>query len=382
MTTIRPRVQKARVGLLRRLSQMDVQGKVLTIYVDLDPTQFATAGARESEVKSLTNEAEALVEQLDEDSKKSLRDDVRRVREFLLGNDDWTSEARSVAIFASSQNGLFNVVKVPEPLPRGVFVDRDPHVLPLREIVEQDKWCVVLVDRRNARIFTGTPVSLKEYDQMEDAVHGQHDQGGWSQARYERSVEEGVEDHLKNVSERLRRLHESRDFDHFVIATHDELWPRLSERLHPYVGERVAGRIDVDVQMAEPAELEEKLKGLQSEIQKEREKALLEQLSRGLANDSRAASGLPRVLECLNEARVDTLLITQDADASGAVCPKCGYLSLKPGKCPADGESMEEVSSIIDQAIERAEETSADSVILSVSSALPSGKPVAALLRY
>lgn len=43
---------------------------------------------------------------------------------------------------------------------------------------------------------------------------------------------------------------------------------------------------------------------------------------------------------------------------------------------------MEEVSSIIDQAIERAEETSAESVILADRSALPAGKPVAALLRF
>jgi peptide chain release factor subunit 1 len=382
MTTIKPRVQKARIGLLRRLSQMNVDGKVLSIYVDLDPSQFATLQARESEVKSLTNEAESLVEELATESKNSLREDVRRVREFLLSGDDWTTDARSVAIFASTQAGLFTVVKVPEPLPRGVFVDQDPYVLPLREVVEQDKWCVVLVDRRRTRILIGSPMHLKQYEEVEDQVHGQHDQGGWSQARYERSVEEEVEDHLKKLSERLLRLHKSMDFDHFAIATHDELWPRISERLHPYVAERVAGRIDVDIQMAERDELEDKLKALSDQVEKEREEALLNDLREGLARDSRAAAGLEQVLECLNQASVQTLLVAEDADAPGAVCPRCGYLSIKPGKCPADGEPMEEVSSIIDQAIERAEETSAEFVILTDRSALPAGKPVAALLRF
>jgi len=60
MATLRPKVEKARVGLLRRLSELDLpKGKVLSFYVDLDPSEFATASARDSEVHSLTNEAEA-----------------------------------------------------------------------------------------------------------------------------------------------------------------------------------------------------------------------------------------------------------------------------------------------------------------------------------
>lgn len=86
--------------------------------------------------------------------------------------------------------------------------------------------------------------------------------------------------------------------------------------------------------MAEPNDLEDRLKALAAQVEKEREEALLNELREGLARDSRAAAGLEQVLECLNAASVQTLLVAEDADAPGAVCPRCGYLSIKPGKCP------------------------------------------------
>lgn len=377
-----PKVQKARAALVRKLSRINSGGKVLSVYIDLDPTEYATPPARESQINSLANEAEELVESLDQQASKPLRDDVQRVREFLLGDTDWSSEARAVAVFASSEKGLFEVVKVAEPLPRGVFVDERPHVQPLREVVEQGKWCVALVDRRNARIFVGSPAALNEYDQFEDKVHGQHQQGGWSQARYQRSVEEDVEDHLKNVADRLMKLHQSRDFDHIVIGANEELWPRISERLHSYVAERVIGPIDVDVQMEDVDQLQEKLKEIQAEQEKERERSLLEDLRRGLAKDSRAAAGLSLVLGGLNEAKVDTVLAAEGYDPPGTVCPRCGYLSESAQECPVDGERMEHAESILDEAMEKAEETAATWVVIREPGALEQEGSIAALLRY
>jgi peptide chain release factor subunit 1 len=384
MTTVTPKISKARAGLLHRLSQIDTNGgKVLSVYVDLDPREFATPRARESQIHSLTNEAEAMVDKLDQEAKKPLREDVRRVREFLLNDaNDWTSDARAVAIFASSEHGLFDVVKAPEPLPRGVFVEDKPHVLPLRAMVEQGKWLVVLVDRRVARIFIGSPLSLKEYEETEDEVHGQHDQGGWSQARYARSVEEDVEDHLKNVSERLMTLHKSVDFDHIIIGTHEELWPRVTNRLHPYVAEDLIGRIDADVQMADAAELEEKLRSVQAQIEHERQEYLLGALRREVAIGRRAATGLSQVLSALNEARVDTLLVAEGFDAGGTGCPQCGYLSESAQECPVDGTHMEQVPSIVERAIEKAEDTSASVVTIREPDALGEGVSIAAVLRF
>jgi peptide chain release factor subunit 1 len=382
MATLTPRVQKARLALLKRLSQTESSHKVLSIYLDLDPAEFATPSARETKVNSVLNEAAQLVEEQDDQSKTSLREDVELVRDFLLGDNDWSSEARSVAIFVSSENGLFDVVKLAEPIERSVFVGDQPHVLPMRDIVSQDKWCVALVDRRSYKLFVGSSVKLNQYDEGEDDVRGQHDQGGWSQARYARAVEEEVEDHLKDLSDRLFRLQKSMDFDHIVIGASDELWPRIVERLHPYVAEALIGRIDVDLQSADTSDIQDQLRNLEALEDQRQEEALLEELRKRLANDFRAASGLSRVLESLNEARVERLLVAEGFDSGGTVCPKCGFLSEDATECPVDGQATEQTSSIVDRAFERAEETSAETTIVrSPSSLVPMGS-IAALLRF
>lgn len=382
MATLTPNIQKARSGVLRKLSETDPPGKVLSVYVDLDPTEFATPPARESQVKSLTNEAEALVEELDQDTKKPLREDVRLVREFLLGDFDWASEAKAVAIFASTESGLFDVVKLPEPVPMGVFVDDRPHVLPMRDLVEQEKWCVLLADRQAARIFVGSPVSLREYDEMEDDVRGQHQKGGWSQRRYENSIEGDVEDHLKNVSDRILRLHKSMDFDHLVVAASEELWPRLADRLHSYVSENTVGRIDAEVQMATPEELQEQLKSIAGQLEAEREQELIGRLKEGLANKSRAAAGFEPVLAALNEARVETLLLAEGFNASGVNCPACGYLGASDATCPVDGEATEKQNNILARLVERTDQLAGNTVTVRNPRALDNAGGIGAILRF
>ena len=382
MATMTPKIQKARAGLIRRLSETDPSGKVLSVYVDLDPTQFATPPARRSQITSLTNEAEALVEELDQDTKKPLREGVRLVREFLLGDLEWTSEAKGVAIFASTENGLFDVVKLPEPVPMGVFVEDKPHVLPLRDLVEQEKWCVLLVSRDLARIFVGSPLGLREYDEMEEDVRGQHQKGGWSQRRFENVVEEDVEDHLKNVSDRLLTLHKQTDFDHIVVGAAEELWPRLSDHLHSYVSENTVGRIDADVQMATAEDLQEQLKSIAAEQEAEREQELIGRLKEGLANNSHAAAGLDPVLEALNEARVETLLLAEGFNANGVACPTCGYLGRTGTVCPVDGEPTQKVNSIVGRLIERTDELSAETVTVRNPKALDHMGGIAAVLRF
>jgi peptide chain release factor subunit 1 len=382
MATLTPKIQKARFGLLRKLSEMDPKGKVLSLYIDLDPAEFAIPSAIKTQVNSLLNEAEQLVERLDHHSKKALGQDIELVREFLLEDSDWSSEARSVAIFASSESALFDVVKLSKPLERGAFVEDGPHVLPMREAVSEDKWCVALVDRRTSRIFVGSPLKLNEYDEVEEDVPGQHDQGGWSQARYARWVEEEVEDHLKNVSDRLLRLHKSRHFDYLVIGSSDELWPRIAQKLHSYVAEDLIGRIEADVQNASIEDLRDKLKNLAALQEQEHEQWLLDELRKRLAHDSRAASGLAQVLESLNEARVHALLVAEGFDAAGTLCPKCGFLSEDAEECPVDGQAMEPAVSIIEKAFERAEEISAEWTVVRNPDALTPMGSVAALLRF
>src|SRR5437762_2027643 len=73
---------------LRRLAETRPGGggKVLSVYVDLDPSEFATAPARAMAITSVLDEAERELRdapQLDRGARAGLRSGLERVRRFL-----------------------------------------------------------------------------------------------------------------------------------------------------------------------------------------------------------------------------------------------------------------------------------------------------------
>jgi len=104
---------------LRALSAVHPdQGRVLSVFLNLDPTQFATAAARSSAITSVITDAAHKVEEKDgltHDERMALRDDVERVREVLTGSDIAANGTRAVAVYACGPEGLLEVVRLRRP---------------------------------------------------------------------------------------------------------------------------------------------------------------------------------------------------------------------------------------------------------------------------
>src|SRR4051794_3547948 len=212
---------------LRRLSGLrPEEGKVLSIYLNLDPHEFATPAARGTAITSLLDEAERKTREdgLDHQEKVALRADVERAREFFAG-DFTAKQAGSLALFACGPADLFEALRLPRPVGSEVVVDDSPWVEPLAWFAGPERVCVVLVNRRVARILQGSRDRLDEVATVEDDVHGQHDQGGWSQPRYQRGIEKEVQDHLAHTSRRLFSRWRGRPFDRLLVGATAELWP-------------------------------------------------------------------------------------------------------------------------------------------------------------
>src|SRR3954454_12575033 len=305
---------------LRRLAEIRLDKPlVLSLYLDLEPSQSAVARARASEVRSLLDEAERRVRDLDHvdhslshEDRVALGQSVERAREFLEGELD-AEGAHGVAIFVSPGADLFAAVKLPRGVSTRAAVDYSPVVGPLAGMARAERWCVTLVSRRDARIFRGSAQGLTEREALRDEVHGQHDQGGWSQARFQRHVEKEKDDHLKRAGEVLLRHFEREPFERLVVGGTNEVAADFEGKLHPYLAERLSGRIDVDVETANADQVLEKASPLLEKLEEERER---EPLAR-LGDPSRGAQGLVAVLEALNERRVETLLLAEGYEAAG-----------------------------------------------------------------
>jgi peptide chain release factor subunit 1 len=307
---------------LRRLAEFTPEhGRVLSVYLNLDPSEFATPPARASAISSVMNAAQHKVEKADgdlpHDDRMALRADVDAVRGVLEQPDIADAGTRAVAVFACGPAGLLETVRVRRPLESRVVIDDTLFIQPLTRALVGGLWCVLLANRRSARIFTGTPEQLDESDRIEDDVHSQHRQGGWSQARFQRSIEEEVRDHLTHTAAVVFDLFKRDGFDHLLIGAPDETVGDLERKLHPYLKERLAGHVRVSVEDSSVDEVRaEAARGIE-EHERRRERELLDRLEQGLGAGGRAAAGADDVLGCLEEGRVDTLLLAEDFRASG-----------------------------------------------------------------
>lgn len=345
---------------LRRLAQLRLDRPVvLSLYLDLDPTEFATPPARATAVRSLLDEAERRLRERDGLSHQDRADLEASLRQAAaaLQRDLPTEGAHAVAVFASNAAGLFEVLPLPRSARPRVAIGHSPLVGPLVRLERRERWCVALVSRRDARIFRGSPDGLREIEQIHDVVFGQHDQGGWSQARYQRGIEKEKDDHLRNTADALMKHFKRRPFQRLILGGPREVVADFESKLHGYLSERLAGRIEVDVDSSTAEQVLRKAQPLFEALEDEREAAALERLGEG----GRAALGLDEVLRALNERRVECLLLDERFAAPGASCPECGWLGPHGERtCPVEGRELEQLDDLTEAAIELTLQQSAE----------------------
>src|SRR5437588_3785717 len=145
-------------ALARRMLEGTGEHAVISIFVDLDPSEFATAPARATQVRSLLDEAGRDghgVESLPHADRTALTEDLKRVEDYLGSGEPPVSGARALAVFCSSLDDLFEVVPLAEPTSPRVVIAPTPYIEPLVAGPDAGRTAVVLVNRRSARILVG-----------------------------------------------------------------------------------------------------------------------------------------------------------------------------------------------------------------------------------
>jgi peptide chain release factor subunit 1 len=362
-------------------------GKVLSLFLNLDPREFATGAARSTEVRSLLDRAARLIrddEALAPAARASLRADLERVQAELGQGGMDPKGAHGLAVFASSAADLFEVLKLAEPVDHEPVIADAPFIEPLSAVGPPERWCALLVNRRVARLFCGPGAALEEVELIEDDLRRRHAQGGWSQANYQRSIDKDADDHLRHVA-KVAFAHLGDDPPvGILIGAPQELAGDFEGHLHPYLRERLAGRLDLDVEHTSADDVRRAVAGRIEEARRVREDAALARLVEAFAGGAgRAASGLSEVLSAVHEQRVEILLVEGGFAAPGVLCPTCGWLGADgTATCPADGSATEPVDDLVEAAVERSLTQAADVRVLRDRAELASHGRIAAVLRF
>lgn len=375
------------VEQVRHLIEHRGEHRVISLYLDLDPERFATGPARASQVRSLIDEAARDIERLedlDHEDKVALREDVKRLEAFLGSPEAPFKGARSLALFSSSRDELFEVIQLTRAVPARVVIGEAAYVEPMLAAVERRRWLVALVNRRSGRLLTGAPERLRERERVDGGVHGQHEQGGWSQANYERSVEKDVMDHLRAVADAVNQRWRRERFDRVVVGGPQEVTARFEELLAEEVRSRLAPeKVEVDLSSATEAQVRAEVEQIVLQDERRGEREALDRLQAGLGAGGRATAGVSDTLAALAERRVETVLLSPGFDREGWRCPSCGILLVSgDSRCPADGSELRRVDHLREAVVEAAVFQDAEVLVICHHPDREPREGIAALLRF
>src|SRR5207248_5080354 len=186
------------------------KGCAISIFLNLDPALAATAPETATKINSLLDEAEkhewAKRERLSHEEREGLKADFERIRRFFA-NDFNRDGARGFAVFVAGIDGFWRTLPLPDPVRDGVAVGPEFSLAPLAPLVGRgDGAIVAVVGRERGELFRLRAGRLREVADRTEKEPGRHDQGGWSQARYQRHIENLVFRHLRVVAEELDAL--------------------------------------------------------------------------------------------------------------------------------------------------------------------------------
>jgi peptide chain release factor subunit 1 len=294
---------------LQRLAALRPGVPVLSLYLDLDPTEFPTPRARTSAITSLLDAAHKQFEdyETDHDSKESLRSDLEHATAFF---EEWSPKgARGVALFSATKAGLFESVPLPRPTHTRVFIDDSPYVTPLLAAADTRDWLIVVVDGHSARMLHGNTEHIEEFERVKDSIAGQHEASGPTD--HQRWVEHQVDQHLERVVKEVDAHLRAGDFQHVIVGGPPEIAPRFESMLSPAARERLAGRFAVEVGDTTPDEIRRAALPCFEAEERGRERAILDLLAERLGRGTRAVAGVEGVRDMLAQHRVETLLIEE-----------------------------------------------------------------------
>jgi peptide chain release factor subunit 1 len=321
----------------------------------------------------------------------SLDKDLERIATYL--QDDLQPSANGVALFACSAGELFEAVQLAAPIDRHwLYIGDTPHLYPLARLESQyPRYAAVVADTNSTRILVFATGELVSQQKVTGVKTRRTSQGGWSQARFQRHIENYHAQHVKEVVEALEQTVRSEHLQHVVIAGDEVVLPLLREQLPKHLAALVVDHLKLDAH----ASIQEVLDATLDAMQRENERSDRTKVDAAVSGYRAGGLGIlgpEETLDALVKGQVDELLIAASAatlepvDARTAAALGDESTLLEPAvETTASGEAAEadpRAVRLADELVTRAKQTSARVTFIEDAALLEDYGGVAALLRF
>jgi len=335
---------------------------VVTLYLDARPEQRATC---KGFVESAAKEHEELLEDFD------------KIRAYI--KNELNSSTQTVAIFSCTGDApLFEAMQLEGAVDgHRLYIDREPHLFPLARLADQlGTYAALLLNTNSARLYVFSAGAAQRQQTVRNKKGKRVSAGGWSQARYQRRLENLHQKHIKEVASALEEAVREEQVRRVLVAGDDVAMPLLREHLSPSTRELLIEVGGLDMSAADAEVYRTTLDAFRdADIQTDAEwvsHVLNAYRARGLAT-----VGVAGVKAALERGQVDRLLVPAIPTASAADQQSSGVDSAgtKEQRGQLDETAIEELVTL-------ARRTDAHITFIEDARLLEPAKGVGAILRF
>lgn len=322
---------------------------ITSCYLDVDGRRLVRQQDVEQELETMLRDARHRA-----NGHASVHDDIKRIEAFVRAGFD-RSTTRGLAFFASSVSGLWEVIELPKPVRSQLVINHAPAVGQLESMLhEHEAVGVLLADKQRARLLVFELGVLVDHTELIDELPRDVDaRGERERGTLDHHTEELAHQHLRHAARAAFDLWQTREFQHLAIGAPDAIANELERALHPYLRERVCGRVRLGVG-APDAEVREAAEAVEAEVERRHEADVVDRLREAALSGGKGVGGLAATLDALHEHRVERLVVSKGFRQEGWRCPATGALAAKGPVHPVHGSEMERVEDVVEDAIEEA----------------------------
>jgi peptide chain release factor subunit 1 len=315
--TTKPGPEQAKLReLLRRLAEVtSTEAPIISTYVGVAPASRGERPAERVESRVVRDRLRTIGDSLEPHSPAgtSFAADRERIEGYLKDED--FSGVAGVAIFACEHIGLWETISAGVELETSVAAGPTAELFELARLLDESVAAVVaVVDSNTCRLFVTRRGRLQEVpgpDEPPDE-HKRHEQGGWSQARYQRHVDMQDKRFAKEAATAIQRLVEREHAQHVILAGEDRsisvLDGELPEVLRPLV-EYVA-HIEI---RASRDEVREEVWPILAALEQADGQDAADRAIGGARSGGLGVAGLDDTMKALEFGQVDELVLDETA---------------------------------------------------------------------
>jgi peptide chain release factor subunit 1 len=341
---------------IERLANLKSEQGILSAYIRIDPRLRYLRQQAASQFKGALKEAARRLQQ------SRWKEALDRESEYMLNFlSSWEPSGQGLVVFSCRPENLWEVVSLEVLVPNRVDVDATTQTGILAQTLgEFPRFVVVVLQRDKAQIFIAEQGTADYQFEVASEVPGQHNQGGRAQMRFQRHIEFHVAEHLKNVTDQLKKLAEGQPFQ-LAIGGTEQTATQLFNMLPEPVARRVIGRFPVDYKHDNEQEILQRAYQLWKAHERAEQSKLVDRVFDAAKSSSRqGVLGAPSTVDALIAEKVQTLLLVDGLAIDGAVCTQCDYFATQRfSTCPLCGGDAEQ-RDITDRTVEKAISTGAE----------------------